>query len=196
MTRKSSKSLKTETKTQAAPEPSTPDSTVSEVDDTQNTAPQKPQVSWASSSETNINYNPVIEYLKDEFPNLLAKVGFVVSIIIYTLNPTNFNLIIVLIYVLTFLLNFLLIHKKGFGIVYDKKTKSVLPNAQVSVISATLGNTLGVTQTDERGRYYVLLPFGDYQITTKVTAGDKTVQSDEVKKINKNHCVVDFDIAV
>lgn len=142
-----------------------------------------------------VKYNPTLEYLKDKLPSLLAKLGFLASIIIYIFNPSNLNLVVILIYIISYLVNVLLIHKKSFGIVYDRLTHQVIPNAQISIVSATLGNTLGMTQTDARGKYYVLLPYGDYQIKTKVSTGDKTVES-EVKKITKSHCVVDFDIAI
>lgn len=141
------------------------------------------------------NYHPKLEYLKDRFPKLLALIGFLASIFAYYVVPSNFNLAIILLYLFSFLLSKLGNKKRGFGIVFDKATRKVIPLATVDIFNANLGVKIGTTTTDNKGRYYVLLPANNYDVKINIQTSEKSVQTAE-KHISKDHSVVDFDIGV
>jgi len=71
----------------------------------------------------------------------------------------------------------------------------IIPDAAVSIINVNLGIKLGMTTTDKFGRYYVMLPSADYLVKVEVKYQGKTAISD-VKKITRDHAIVNFDIGI
>jgi hypothetical protein len=104
----------------------------------------------------------------------LFIVGLIVAIVAVIITPIIYNFIILILYALMLVFKFKGITQAQLGYINDSQTGSPVTNAILHVFSATLGNEVVQKVTDNQGRFYCLVPNGQYYITieTKNTTGN------------------------
>ena len=98
---------------------------------------------------------------------ILFFAGFISSIALALLEPKTFNFVILGLYVLILILAFVGIKPRAFGFVTEKETGYPLSFGVVSVFSSELGREVAHTVIGKTGRYYLLVPKGEYFIKIK-----------------------------
>lgn len=101
--------------------------------------------------------------------NIVFTIGIVLSAVIYIIKPTTFNLIVFLLYPITFIFGHVLVKRKKWGIVYDEETHETLPHVTVKAVKDITGHeiTEGSVITDRLGRYYLILNEGTHYLNAE-----------------------------
>ncbi|MFA6094916.1 MAG: hypothetical protein WC757_03460 [Candidatus Paceibacterota bacterium] len=96
------------------------------------------------------------------FTDWSFRVGFIVAIIALIAIPQPYNLIICGLYVLLAILRFLGIKPRAYGLITEKITGNPISFAIIRIMSPSLNREIFHRVTDKLGRYYCLLPKGEY----------------------------------
>ena len=112
-------------------------------------------------------------WLKKIYDAIFA-IGFVLSIIFYSISPSKFNLIMLFMYIAVFLLRLFNIKPKTYGLIIDKLTKTPLFFAIIRVFQAEIDKEIFVRVADKLGRYYILVPKGKYYLKIEKKNDDGT----------------------
>ena len=117
--------------------------------------------------------------------NILFIFGLVVAIIAAIVAPVNYNFGILILYIILFILRHTILKIKPQGVVLDKLTDTPISFAIVRVYSRASNREVIHKVTDRTGKYYCLIPNGEYYATverknsdgtyTKVYTGDSVI---------------------
>ncbi|HRN96621.1 MAG TPA: fibronectin type III domain-containing protein, partial [Candidatus Levybacteria bacterium] len=116
-------------------------------------------------------YKQYQQLFKEGVVNKLMMAVVVINVFVYVLYPSVFNLLMLLLAVILLAIRKFLIHKKSWGVVYDKKTRKVLSGVTVKAVKSIAGKDLdsGSVMTDASGRYYMLLSEGEQYLQVEQT---------------------------
>src|SRR3990167_5551881 len=89
--------------------------------------------------------------------------GLVMAPLSYILTPSNFNLAILAGFFVVNIPRFAGLTQRQFGMVVDSSTSVPIPFALIT-LNDREGKRVGFTVSDERGRYFLLVPKGHYSI--------------------------------
>jgi hypothetical protein len=109
--------------------------------------------------------------------NVFFYIGIVISAVAVWAAPYPYNMIVFGLYIIMALLRFFGIKPKYFGWVLDKETGFPLAFALVKVYSVDLERELTKKACDSTGRYYALVPPGNYYVTVDRKNPDGTYTS-------------------
>ena len=121
---------------------------------------------WNEFAKKNMKINRFYsrwDLITSKISNVVFPVGFVLAFLALIFAPAPYNIIMFGLYVVIFLLKIFGVKPKTFGRIIDKTGKP-LPYAIVKVLSKSLGEEILSKVTDQYGKYYCLVPNGDYQI--------------------------------
>jgi hypothetical protein len=105
------------------------------------------------------------DVLKHRIYLALFVLGFIISVISLLTVPQPYNFIIFGAYTAILLLRLFGFKPKSFGAVHERSTGQSLSYGIVRIFSESLGSELSQRVLDQFGRYYALVPPGDYHIT-------------------------------
>ena len=141
-------------------------------------------------------YHPPLFPFKEHLYTILTFLGLLFTLFVYLFDPTPFNLVFLVVYIILVII-FRFTHAKKWGTVYHSLSKKVLP--LVTVRALKVGGALaGLTQTDHIGRYYLLLEEGEHtlQVEENIGNGEMKVLGTKSVLVEKNKPLVAVDIAV
>jgi hypothetical protein len=105
---------------------------------------------------------------------ILFRVGFASSIALFVSKPDNFNLIVLIIYGAIFLLHLFGFKPKTSGVITDSNTKKPLSFSIVRIYREGVKEEFTHRVVDQYGRYYCLVPKGEYYVTIEKKNPDET----------------------
>jgi len=96
--------------------------------------------------------------------NFLFSFGFIITLLSVLIQPKKYNIVILSIYVLLFILRKTIFKKKPSGSVYYAFNSNPLSFAIMRFYSSTNDHEITHKVTDKNGKYYCLIPNGNYYI--------------------------------
>ncbi len=96
--------------------------------------------------------------------NLLFYIGFAVTVIAVAVSPVSYNIAILVVYLVLFILKRTILKPRAFGYVKQLLTKNPLSFAVVRIFFAGGENEVIHKITDKTGKYYCLIPNGKYYV--------------------------------
>ncbi len=127
------------------------------------------------------------EFLKENFSKIIQVVlygGFVFSLIALVLYPVFYNLLIVALYVVQYIIFSIMKTPRGWGFVFDSFDNTKVAGAFVRLYDVKSDQQLDVQLTDQKGRYGFNIERGKYEIS--VDAQGYEFPSKKEKKSNLN----------
>ncbi len=109
-----------------------------------------------------------------KFSDIMFVLGFAVAAIAFMVAPQPYNIGIFVLYIFLFLMRVLGLKPKASGSVTEKTTGEPLSFAIVRIYSVALGRELMHRIADKFGRYYALVPQGQYYITVERKNADES----------------------
>jgi hypothetical protein len=106
------------------------------------------------------------------FQNILALTGIILAFYVVIIQPSTFSYCMLGVQAIIYLMTRLLIRpkkKKGWGIVYEAKTRSPLANTIVRLFEPKYHKLLETAITDREGRYTFLVGPNEYYATFEKT---------------------------
>lgn len=94
--------------------------------------------------------------------NILFYLGSIITIVAVIVSPAFYNIAILVIYVLLFILKRTILKPRAFGYIRQKETQNPLSFAILRIFFAGNGNEVIHKVADKTGRYYCLIPNGTY----------------------------------
>ncbi len=135
---------------------------------------------WNETAKKNMNvmrfYSKWEIWIK-RITNVFFYIGIVISAVAVWAAPYPYNIIVFALYIIMALLRFFGIKPKYFGWVLDKETGFPLAFALIKVYSVDLERELTKKACDSTGRYYALVPPGNYYVTVDRKNPDGTYTS-------------------
>ncbi|MBU1421329.1 hypothetical protein KJ978_02510, partial [Patescibacteria group bacterium] len=142
-----------------------------------------------------IKFNYHWEIFKRWLPFISFIFGFVLASIIWILYSTSFNFAIVLVFLILWLLRQLGFKEKIWGLVLDRNTKRPMPLALLKIFFAKTNQQIHSVITDIRGRYFVLLEPGQYDVElNKKQASKKYKMLQKYKNIKVKKGILNKDL--
>ena len=140
------------------------------------------------------------ELLKKWSLEIAFIAGFVISLLIYVLKPTTFNLIMTAAYLVIVLFRQVGFKSRAYGRIMsaDKKPISF---AVVRIFYQGLAQQVHRAIADVEGRYYTLVPPGKYDIAIerKIEEAPGVVKYEQVKKLsgyNAKNGVINLEVII
>jgi len=122
---------------------------------------------WNEFAKTRMNVNTFMKS-KDitwaRISKFLFIIGAIVSVIAAVVVPAPYNMIIVGLYLLAYILNYIVFKTKKSGILTEKNTKIPLSFAIVKIFREGEDTPLTKKIADKFGAYYALVPKGRYYV--------------------------------
>jgi hypothetical protein len=108
-------------------------------------------------------YSQYKQVFKDGLVNRLMTGILVINILMYLIFPNQFNLIMLVLSLVLFVTRKFFVHKKSWGVVFEKESRKIRPGVTVRAFKTIAGKELssGSVITDKAGRYYMLLQEGE-----------------------------------
>jgi hypothetical protein len=122
--------------------------------------------------------------------NFFFYFGFAVAAVTVVISMTKYNIIVFGLYVLLFIIRKVGLRARPFGSITSSVSGDPIPFAIIRITQATTGVEVMHRVTDMLGRYYALLPNGDYTIRVDQKLADasyKTVASAIAVKVTKGY---------
>ncbi|MEK7459996.1 MAG: carboxypeptidase-like regulatory domain-containing protein [Patescibacteria group bacterium] len=104
----------------------------------------------------------------------LFTLGGIVALALYFVHPDKYNTILLVLYLLIFVLHRFGLRTKSYGTIIDAGTGAPLSFAIVRVFFKDQEKELFHRVADEYGRYYCLLPKGEYYVTIEKKNDDES----------------------
>lgn len=139
------------------------------------------------------------EIFISKIANTAFIVGFIFSTIAAFFKPSVFNIVILSIYVVVFLLSLFGIKPQKPGFVYDGKSGFPLSFGIIRVFSATLQREVSHTIIGKTGRYFSLVPNGSYYLEIERKVGEdkyEKVFRSEIFTVKKGHINKNISIII
>ncbi len=121
---------------------------------------------------------------------ILFIAGLISSIILALVEPKTFNLVILGLYALIIILALFGVKPRAFGFVTEKGTGYPLSFGIISVFSSELGREVAHSVIGKTGKYYLLVPKGNYFVKLRKKTGEEgyeEVFTSEVMNIKKGY---------
>jgi len=136
-------------------------------------------IDWNELAKTKITqFNPYLEAFKKHLPRVVFYGCFLVTLLITIFNPSPLNTGLTISYLAFGFLRFKGFKEKSYGIIYDKEKQQPLPFAKIRAAFPSMKErTIAHTIADEVGRYYLVIPKGQYYLEIE----GKTVDGKEIK---------------
>ena len=115
----------------------------------------------------------ILRHLADVF----FGVGFVVALVAVVFAPRPYNLIVMALYLLLYLVRHFGSHSRPYGDVLEASTGMPLSYALIRISNVSTGIEVMHRIADARGRYYALLPNGTYNVRIDRKLPDGTYQT-------------------
>ncbi len=109
--------------------------------------------------------------------DVLFGVGFTISSIAFIAAPKTYNIVIFALYCLLFFIRTHGVHARPYGYIKDGLSGEPIPFAVIRISNAATGVEVMHRITDMQGRYYCLLPNGDYKVRVDRKLPDGTYQT-------------------
>ncbi len=132
---------------------------------------------WNEFAKTRMNVNKFIrgrDVLWARISKALFIIGAMISVIAAIFVPAPYNMIIVGLYILAYILNYVIFTTKKSGILMEKDTKIPLSFAIVKVFREGEDSPLTKKIADKFGAYFALVPKGKYFIKVEKKLDDGT----------------------
>lgn len=145
-----------------------------------------------------LKFNPRREAMMARISDFLFVFGFAVAIAAMVFTPGVYNAVVLLIYIVFLGIRLLGLKPKKHGIVSEAATHSPLSFAAVSIYSNALQAEMFKKIADKDGRYYALVPKGNYVITVSKkdeNNGENYIEVGKRDYFAKNG-VINLDLAV
>lgn len=129
---------------------------------------------------------------------VLFLFGLVFSIYTYYINPNIFNLIIIVLYIPSFLLVVKALFKRGldYGIVKDIEGNTV-SDISVGLRDVEYKKIVGKRVTDGKGRYRFVVDPGSYTVEVLDTGYEiVSIEEKKLKELSDNSVLIDLDIVI
>lgn len=128
---------------------------------------------------------------------LLFKAGFIFSIYAVIVTPIGYNIAIVAIYIIIFIARILGLKSHPKGSISESLTHQPLPFSIVRVIGKETGVEISHKVSDRNGRYYALVPNGQYEVVIEKKNIDESynkVQISEPVSVKKGYLKKNFKV--
>lgn len=109
--------------------------------------------------------------------NIIFYGGLVFTLVMTVLNPTNMNIIFTALYLGMQILRMVGFHPRAYGVIKDSKTQQPIANGVIKIFNAALQQRVAHAVTDDLGRYYALVPEGNYYMTVEEKKEDATYET-------------------
>ena len=106
--------------------------------------------------------------------NYVFKIGSLISIVSVILNPSTYNIVILLVYVLISVLSHYGVKGKKLGFIRDRNTGQPFSFAIFRVTAQDHQTVLRSGVCDAQGRYYCIVPKGEYYVDVEKKNPDGT----------------------
>lgn len=148
---------------------------------------------WNQSIKS--NKLALVDLIKQKSEIILVSVGILVALTSYLQTQSDLNLLIIFIFLSSFLFLSTYATKELWGYVYNTNTKEKIPRVKIKAIRKPYNLTVATTNTDYMGRYFLLLAKGQYSLQLQTEKGEFLKNIDNVIIKNENE-FIDFDIPV
>jgi hypothetical protein len=107
----------------------------------------------------------------------LFGLGFTVAVITLISSPKTYNIVVFALYIALFILRKTGLKSRPYGYIVEQATGYPLPFAIIRISSISTGVEVMHRITDATGRYYCLLPNGEYHVRVDKKLPDGTYQT-------------------
>ena len=108
--------------------------------------------------------------------NVLFAVGFGFAMYAFVVNPVLYNTIVLISYIVISILYLFGHSPKSTGFV-ARKDGTPIPHAVIKIFQANTNQEILHKVTDEEGRFYLLVPRGEYYMTVEIPTGPETYEN-------------------
>lgn len=108
--------------------------------------------------------------------NIIFYGGLAFTLTMTVMEPTNINIIFTAVYLGMQILRMIGFHPRAYGVVKDSKTQKPVAHGIIKIFNAALQQRVAHAVTDDRGRYYALVPEGNYYMTVEEKKEDNTYE--------------------
>jgi hypothetical protein len=152
---------------------------------------------FAKKSQHLMNFYSVREKWISRISGFIFFVGFTVSSLAVLFMMTKTNIVIFVLYIVLFLIRVFGLKSRPYGSIVSKDTGKPFAFAIIRISKGATGVEVMHRVTDAQGRYYCLLPNGEYVIRIDKKLEDGTYEA--IKKdipaiVTKGHLDARFDI--
>lgn len=129
--------------------------------------------------------------------NLLFYIGFIVTVIAVIVSPVIYNIAILVLYIILFILKRTILKPRAYGYVKQLLTEYPLSFAIVRIFFAGGENEVIHKITDKTGKYYCLIPNGKYYAKIENKNVDETyslVHTSELIEVKNGYINKKFEI--
>lgn len=109
--------------------------------------------------------------------NIIFYGGLVFTLTMTVMNPTSLNIAFTVTYLGMQILRMIGFHPRAYGIIKDGKTQRPIVHGVIKIFNAALQQRVAHAVTDDYGRYYVLVPKGNYYMTIEEKNEDATYET-------------------
>ncbi|MCB9809129.1 hypothetical protein H6776_01895 [Candidatus Nomurabacteria bacterium] len=106
--------------------------------------------------------------------HIVFYAGLVFTLIMTIMSPTKINITFTCLYLGMQILRMIGFHPRAFGVI--EQTDNPLVHGVVKIFNAALGHRVAHAVTDDKGRYYALVPDGQYYMTVEEKKDDETYE--------------------
>jgi hypothetical protein len=160
------------------------------------------QLNYDWNEEIKKNENLNVFHKKYEKPfrvigNYIFRIGLLISIVSSIFNPTTYNIIIIIVYLIIYGTSHLGLKSKRLGYIKYKGTNKPLPYAIFRVTTLDHQTVLRSGVCDAQGRYYCIVPKGQYYLDIDKKNPDGTyTRVYESDVLSGNHGIINRDFAI
>jgi uncharacterized protein YegL len=137
-------------------------------------------------------YERLIKHISD----WIFRIGFMVALLALLVAPHPYNYVVFGLYLFIVFLRIIGLKPKVNGTIIDRATGQPLSFAVINIYSMTLGRQLFMKIADQYGRYYVLVPKGEYTIKVSRKNSDETYTEVYTNIYNARKGVINYQIEV
>jgi len=116
------------------------------------------------------------DFIIAKMSNIFFIVGFIVSVIALFIAPQPYNLITFTLYVGLVLLRIIGLKPKPYGYLTERATGNPLSYAIIRIMSAEIDTEIAHKISDATGRYFCLVPNGQYYIKVERKNPDESYE--------------------
>ena len=142
-----------------------------------------------------LNFHSRGESFKSKVSSVIFWAGFAVGLVSIFVIPQVYSFIIFFLYIFLIVFRMHGVHNKVFGTITDS-AKHPLSFATISVFSKDLQRELFKKVADQYGRYYTLVPKGEYEIKISRKNADASYTEVYDTEVNAKNGVINQSIVV
>ena len=152
---------------------------------------------FAKKSQHLMKFYSVREKWFSRISTFFFAIGFIVSSLAVLFSMTKGNIAIFLLYVALFFVRVFGLKSRPFGSIVSKETGKPIPFTIIRISQVSTGVEIMHRVTDAIGRYYCLLPNGDYLVKVEQKLADSTYKeiADKIPvKVTKGYMSEKFEL--